>query len=186
MRPLVELAMIVVGYFFGCMNGAYITGRYRYGQDIRELGSFNAGARNAGRVFGKVAFVSALILDIAKTIVPLFLATSFTKSEWLIGFVAIAVLIGHIWPAPMQFRGGKGVVVYLASALIMEPWTLLGAGGVLLIGLGLKSSFTIAGLVALVTIPIVLAFSGDVASTVIFTVMMMILLFTHLRGKGYE
>lgn len=45
--------LVAVSYACGCINGAYYIGHMKYKQDIRTLGSTNAGARNAGRIFGK-------------------------------------------------------------------------------------------------------------------------------------
>ncbi|UTR07391.1 glycerol-3-phosphate acyltransferase [Alkalihalobacillus sp. LMS6] len=43
-----------VAYAFGCLNGAYYIGKLFFKQDIRALGSKNAGARNIGRLFGRI------------------------------------------------------------------------------------------------------------------------------------
>nr|WP_082676589.1 glycerol-3-phosphate acyltransferase [Shouchella shacheensis] len=66
MRPLFDVGLLFISYWFGCVNGAYYVGRQVGKQDVRELGSTNAGARNAGRVFGKRAFVQKRIDSIER------------------------------------------------------------------------------------------------------------------------
>ncbi|PAV28839.1 hypothetical protein CIL05_14530 [Virgibacillus profundi] len=175
--------MIFLSYLFGCLNGAYYVGKLAGNQDIRELGSTNAGARNAGRVFGRSAFIYTVIIDALKTIIPLLAAAYlFHASNFLLGCMAIAVLSGHIGPVQLQFRGGKGVVVYLAAALTLTPLTLIATGVILLIGLHLKRSFTIAGLVALTAIPITLLIISEYMLAVMFLIMLFIVILVHRKG----
>ncbi|WP_262366388.1 glycerol-3-phosphate acyltransferase [Oceanobacillus profundus] len=184
MKPLFTFILIFLSYLFGCVNGAYYVGKLAVNQDIRKLGSTNAGARNAGRVLGRSAFIYTVIIDALKTIIPLLIAGYvFTVSSFLLGCAALAVLVGHIWPVQLQFRGGKGVVVYLAAALVLTPLTLIATGVILLIGLCLKSSFTIAGLAALAIIPITLLIISEYILFGIFLLMLIIVLLLHRKGE---
>ncbi|WP_156889817.1 glycerol-3-phosphate acyltransferase [Planococcus lenghuensis] len=125
MNALLSMTLVIIAYIFGSFNGAYYVGKLKSGSDIRELGSTNAGARNAGRVFGKTAFVYTLLLDAVKTAIPIGTVLLMNGPDWLLGSTALAVLAGHIWPFQLQWRGGKGIVVYLASALLLVPFALL-------------------------------------------------------------
>ncbi|MEN1967089.1 glycerol-3-phosphate acyltransferase [Lentibacillus sp. N15] len=53
----------MISCLFRCVNGAYYVARRMAQQDIRELGSSNTGARNAGRVSGGTAFVYTVFID---------------------------------------------------------------------------------------------------------------------------
>ncbi|ASK60774.1 hypothetical protein CFK37_00410 [Virgibacillus phasianinus] len=181
---MLTFVFIVVSYLCGCLNGAYYLGTVVANQDIRELGSSNAGARNAGRVFGRSAFIYTVIIDALKTIIPLAIAAYLINvTGVLLGCMALAVLIGHIWPVQLQFRGGKGVVVYLAVALVLAPLTLVVVGLTLLIVLQFKRSFTIAGLIALATIPITLIILSEPIFAGLFLLMLVIVIFVH-RKEG--
>lgn len=180
MSPLLALTFILISYLFGCLNGAYYVGKILSNQDVRDLGSSNAGARNAGRVFGHSAFIYTVIIDALKTIVPLLAAAYlFDVTEILLYLMALAVLIGHIWPVQLQFSGGKGVVVYLAVALALALSTLLLVGLTLLIGLKINKSFTIVGLIAISTIPIALIFLSKPGLASLFVIMLLIVIVVH-------
>lgn len=180
---LLKISVILLGYLCGCVNGAYYVGKIMAKEDIRELGSTNAGARNAGRVFGKSAFIYTVIIDALKTVIPLLVALYFFGENALIlGTTAIAILMGHAWPVQLQFRGGKGVVVYLATALILAPVGLIIVGLTVLIGLQIKKNFTIVGLVGLITIPIYLLLTSMFKLSGIFFVMIVIVILLHRKG----
>gem|GEM_PF-1957054 len=116
---------IVICYLIGNLNGAYMVTKWRKGADIRTLGSGTGGAKNAGRILGKPAFVMTVVIDALKVILPLSLLHYLSVSPITIGFSAIALIAGHIWPLFLKGRGGKGVVVYLAALLMLEPIGLL-------------------------------------------------------------
>ncbi|WP_229683216.1 glycerol-3-phosphate acyltransferase [Virgibacillus oceani] len=183
MKPLLEIIILCISYLFGCLNGAYYVGKIVSKKDIRQLGSTNAGARNAGRVFGRSAFVYTVIIDALKTAVPLTIVFYFFDTSLLVlGGIALAVLAGHIWPAQLNFRGGKGVVVYLAAALVLAPITLVIVGLTVLIGLKVKRNFTIIGLIGLSTIPVTLLILSKFILAGIFLVMLSIVILVHRNG----
>ncbi|WP_239984644.1 glycerol-3-phosphate acyltransferase [Lentibacillus sediminis] len=183
-RKLGEIVLLVIAYLFGCINGAYYIGRFRSNQDIREHGSSNAGARNAGRVFGRSAFVYTVVIDALKTVLPLLVAIHFLDVPTLLaGMTAIAVLLGHLWPVQLKFRGGKGVVVYLATALVLATLTLLAVGITVLIGRMIKRNFSLIGLIALATIPVTLLILKAFLLAGIFLIMLIIVLLAHREGK---
>ncbi|WP_245835700.1 glycerol-3-phosphate acyltransferase [Virgibacillus ndiopensis] len=183
MKSLLEVIFVCISYLFGCLNGAYYVGKLVSKKDIRELGSSNAGARNAGRIFGRSAFVYTVIIDALKTVVPLTIAFYILDiTGLLLGGIALAVLLGHIWPVQLQFRGGKGVVVYLAIALVLAPITLLVVGLTVLVGLKIKRSFTIVGLISLSIIPVTLLIVSRFMLAGIFLVMLSIVILVHRNG----
>lgn len=179
---LLTAMLIISGYIFGCFNGAYYIGKLKSGRDIRELGSKNAGARNAGRVFGKTAFICTLLLDAIKTVLPVTVALLMEAPDWLTGSIALAVLAGHIWPIQLRGRGGKGVVVYLASALLLVPFALLVAAGVFWVGFAASRKFTASGLPSLATVPLVLLIQGEFILAGFFGIMLMIVVLAHQGG----
>ena len=177
---LFTMAMLLMGYVFGCMNGAYYTGKLTAGIDVREYGSTNAGARNAGRVLGRRAFLYTTAADAIKTILPLLIVRHWSEGSLeLAGGTAFAVLLGHLWPVQLQFRGGKGVVVYLASALVLAPFTLLFAAAGMAIGLVLKRRFTIAGFLGMILMPGALLFVSEPFLAGMFFIMLLIVAAMH-------
>ena len=187
MKHLFEFVIVIIAYLCGCLNGAFYVGKIASNQDIRDLGSSNAGARNAGRVFGRSAFIYTVMIDALKTLIPLLIAILFFDvTGLLVGCMALAILLGHIWPVQLQFHGGKGVVVYLAVALAIVPLTLVVVGLTLLVGFQIKKSFTKVGLIAISTIPVVLIILSEFMLAGIFLVMLLIVILVHRKEDENE
>ena len=104
--------VIIISYLIGAIPFAYIMTRLITGKDVRDFGSGNVGATNAGRVLGfKYGFLVA-VLDVLKAI----LAVNITRSllspelpEYYLLIAALFVIIGHNWTIFLGFSGGKGV-----------------------------------------------------------------------------
>ena len=71
-----------------------------------------------------------------------------------------AIVIGHIWPVQLRFRGGKGAATALGIMLVFDPVAaaMLLAGGTVV--LAITRRFTISGLAAIVATPFVAAARG--------------------------
>lgn len=176
------LMIIALAYLFGSINGAYYAAKFMSGNDIRLVGSGNAGARNAGRYLGKKGFFLTLFIDVGKTLIVLAIVKKgFELNNILLIISAVFVLVGHIWPLHLEFRGGKGVVVFLAVTLFMIPAAILIAGVVLGSGYLLFRKFTITGFFAMLTIPITSWYSGQTWTVTIGLLFMLILvLMVHI------
>ncbi|MGY3779708.1 glycerol-3-phosphate acyltransferase [Isobaculum melis] len=150
------IVLFIIGsYFLGNINGAYLVTKIKTGQDIRQLGSKNAGARNTGRMIGKTGFVITVIIDAIKTFLPLFLSVYlFGYHDLLLILVGLAVMLGHVWPITLGFHGGRGVVVFLATTLFIAIQSFI---PLILIGLltfSIARNFTIAGSIGMLSIPL--------------------------------
>jgi len=98
-----------MGYLIGMVNPAYIFGKLR-GFDIRERGSGNAGATNVTLIMGKVTGLICAMLDIFKSYAAYKLARMLFPMLTFAGVLAgCACVLGHIFPAWMNFAGGKGL-----------------------------------------------------------------------------
>ncbi len=109
-RPLsAALAAAGLGYAIGNINPAYVMG-LRRGYDIRKKGSRNAGATNLMILEGKKAGAFVMCFDISKAAVSVGLARKLFAHSNLAGEAAgAACILGHMYPALMHFRGGKGL-----------------------------------------------------------------------------
>ncbi len=100
---------ILISYLVGNINPSYIIGRLK-GIDIRRQGSGNAGASNATVLFGKWVGIFSALFDIAKAyLVMLIFPLIFTDVPFVAECAGVAVIIGHIFPVLMNFKGGKGL-----------------------------------------------------------------------------
>lgn len=103
------LAAAGMGYAIGNINPAYVMG-LRRGYDIRKKGSGNAGATNLMLLEGKKAGAFVMAFDISKAAVSVGLSRSLLPKLRSAGELAGAgCIFGHMYPALMNFRGGKGL-----------------------------------------------------------------------------
>ena len=125
MRPLI---ILIVAYLIGSIPFGYLIVRTKEGGDIRQTGSGGTGATNVSRRAGKAAGVLTLLLDASKGAAAVLIAQNVSGSDWVKAAAAIAVILGHIFPVWLGFRGGKGVATGVGVFLILAPVALLCAG----------------------------------------------------------
>ena len=122
--------------------------------DIRSGGSGNPGARNAGRLFGKKAFVVTFVGDALKGAIVVGVAGWFDFGAAVELLALVAVMLGHVFPIFLKFRGGKGVSTFIGGLLVFDPLLFAVFVGLFLLGYPLLKSFTIAGLLAIGFLPL--------------------------------
>ncbi len=150
--------IFLVSYIMGCLCTGYYLVRWRTGQDVREMGSGNVGARNVGRILGVPGFLATLLVDFFKGTFAVWTTLHFTEDNRLAGLAMLGVVVGHIWPMQLGFRGGKGVATFLGSICVYDFHLAL-AFAALFIGLfALLRRTTLAGLVAVACLPLAAMF----------------------------
>lgn len=120
--------VIVVAYLIGSIPFGYLIVRQKLGDDVRVTGSGGTGATNVSRRAGKTAGVLTLVLDALKGAAAVMIAQKLGGSDWITAGAAIAVVVGHIFPVWLGFRGGKGVATGAGVFLVLAPIALLCAG----------------------------------------------------------
>lgn len=119
-EALPAVACVAGAYGLGCFATGYYLVRARLGRDVRELASGNIGARNVGRVLGRGGFFLTLIGDLAKGALAVWAARHFTGNDLLAGLAMLAVVVGHIWPVNLHWRGGKGAATSIGALLVYD------------------------------------------------------------------
>ena len=71
MLGLALLGCAIISYLLGSINCGVIISRDKFGKDIRESGSGNAGATNMLRTYGKKAAILTFLGDVLKTAVAI-------------------------------------------------------------------------------------------------------------------
>lgn len=100
--------------------------KLKTGEDIRNLGSGNAGTTNSIRVLGKFMGFVVFILDVLKVIIAygviLGIGKLFNQDTEIMfnSLFIVAAVTGHCYPIYYGFRGGKGVVTILVTAFILN------------------------------------------------------------------
>ncbi|QLB42419.1 MULTISPECIES: glycerol-3-phosphate 1-O-acyltransferase PlsY [Mannheimia] len=126
---LIPYLLILIAYLLGSISSAVIFCKLAGLADPREVGSHNAGATNVLRIGGKSAALGVLLFDILKGTLPVAIGVSFNLSPSALGFIALAVCLGHIFPIFFQFKGGKGVATALGAISALSFVVVGGAIG---------------------------------------------------------
>lgn len=99
--------VILISYLFGSIPWALVIGKVFFHKDIRNYGSGNLGASNAGRVLGKPVAVIVTVLDGLKAFLSMWVASMLAPEA--IVYAGLACCVGHCFPLFAQFKGGKAV-----------------------------------------------------------------------------
>ena len=182
------LIVIAVSYALGCLSTAYYLFRFSTGRDIRNRGSGNAGARNIGRELGAWAFAATFLIDSGKGFLAVALARYYAPGEIPALLAAFAVVAGHIWPAQLGFRGGKGVATGIGTLAAVDFVLLVPSLVILAVIAPITKNFTLSGLAAIGAAPVAAAMLHQ-NSLVIVTVTLLaaLIVFAHrqdLRALG--
>lgn len=155
------LTVLLFCYAVGCFNtGYYLVKWQKKGADIRELGSGTAGATNAGRVLGRQGFLIVVLLDGVKAILVILLARWLHQSPLVLSLSALAVVTGHIFPAQLKFRGGKGIAPALGAVIAAVPAIWLIMMGLWIVLFATLRRYHLSGVLAIATVPAVCPLMG--------------------------
>jgi glycerol-3-phosphate acyltransferase PlsY len=113
---------LIAAYIIGSFPSAYLVARFRKGIDIRNVGSHNMGAMNT---FYKVGFwygILVLVLDIGKGILAVAIPTILGVNQVAQILCGAVVVIGHIFPVFLKFKGGKGGATCIGVLVFLIPW----------------------------------------------------------------
>ena len=101
---------MILGYGIGCLQSAYLVGRFAGHMDLRQYGSGNLGTTNALRVLGKKAGAITFVCDILKSVLGFLLCKMIFQQIPLAGlYGCVGVILGHDFPFYLNFKGGKGI-----------------------------------------------------------------------------
>ncbi len=154
-----NVSAVIAAYLIGSLSFAVIVSKYYGMDDPRTYGSGNPGATNVLRSGKKKAAALTLLGDALKGLVAVILARclqdALNLSDIAIAAVAVAALVGHMWPIFFGFKGGKGVATALGVLLALSPATALVCAAIwLVMAFGFKVS-SLAALAATVAAPLV-------------------------------
>ena len=167
----------IVSYLMGSIPFGLILTKIFLNKDIREIGSGNIGATNALRTGNKLIGYSTLILDIAKAIIPVI----FVKINYpdLIYIASLCAFLGHVFPIWLRFKGGKGVATYVG--ILFSINFLLGiifavSWGIIFLIFRYSSLSSIIGSIS---IPIYILITEQINNAIFFSIMFILIFFTH-------
>jgi acyl phosphate:glycerol-3-phosphate acyltransferase len=188
---MLALLAVPIAYLIGSIPFGYLIVKLTRGADVRATGSGGTGATNVSRRAGKVAGVATLVLDALKGAVAILITRGLLNDgptashRWWVVATAVAVIIGHIFPVWLGFRGGKGVATGAGVFLIIAPFALLCAGVVFLAVVLITRYVSLGSIVAAATIPAFVWLSGLGAPEVTGAVAgALLIIFAHRANIG--
>ena len=159
------LFSMVAAYLLGSINSAILISKVLYRDDIRNHGSGNGGMTNMLRTFGKGAAGLTLLGDLLKTVLAVCIAGLLLGFNYAGGichgdgycYVAgLFAVIGHIFPIYYGFKGGKGVLVTSAMALVVSPIPFLILLVIFVVVVWLSKYVSLGSVIVAVLYPVVL------------------------------
>ena len=141
--------LTLLAYLTGSLSFAILLSRLAGVPDPRAGGSGNPGATNMLRLAGKRLAISTLFGDLLKGLLPVLLAAALGLPVEQQAWIALAAVLGHLYPLYFRFRGGKGVATAAGALLGLHPPTALLALVIWLAVFKLTRTSSIAALVAL-------------------------------------
>ena len=168
----------VLGYLLGSIPFGLILTRLAGTADIRSIGSGNIGATNVLRTGRKGLAAATLLLDMLKGTVAVIIAGYLDGPDAAM-LAALGAFLGHLFPVWLNFRGGKGVAVYI-GVLIGLFWPAAVVFCVLWLATALTSRYSsLSALVASFVTPIFLWWFGHPALASLFVVLTALLFYKH-------
>jgi glycerol-3-phosphate acyltransferase PlsY len=148
------LVALALGYFLGSIPfGLIFTARAGLG-DIRNVGSGNIGATNVLRTGNKAVAAATLLADAAKGAIAVLAAEYLGANLGILA--ALGAVLGHLFPAWLGFKGGKGVSTTIGVLLALHwPTGLIFLATWLIVALAVRIS-SASALIAIAVAPGVL------------------------------
>ena len=166
-----------ISYLMGSIPFGFVLTKIFLKKDIREIGSGNIGATNAIRTGNKVIGYSTLFLDIFKAVTPVIYVKIFFQDFLYIA--SLCTFLGHVFPIWLKFKGGKGVAAYVGILFAINLYF-----GVIFIITWFVTFFiskysSLSSLVGAASIPIYLLILTQFDQVIFFTIMFVMIFFTH-------
>jgi|AntRauTorcE11897_2_1112592.scaffolds.fasta_scaffold00001_320 glycerol-3-phosphate acyltransferase PlsY len=127
MSVFAYVLLIGFSYLLGNINFAVVLSKLKE-SDVTKKGSGNPGTMNMLRSYGARLGGITLLLDILKGSIPAIIGffafggyanlEMATLGLYIGGF---SVILGHIYPVTMSFKGGKGIACSLGVFLVANP-----------------------------------------------------------------
>jgi len=167
----------IICYFLGSIPFGFILTKIFLKKDIRNIGSGNIGATNVLRTGNKLIGYTTLFFDIIKSVIPV-IYIKFYLPE-LLYITSLCTFLGHVFPIWLKFKGGKGVATYVGILFAINVYFGLVFVISWLITFALSKYSSLSSLVASLSIPIYLLILTQFDQIFFFTIMFVLIFFTH-------
>jgi glycerol-3-phosphate acyltransferase PlsY len=179
MAPEVSLPIaLVIGYLLGSIPFGLILTKLAGTEDLRSIGSGNIGATNVLRTGRKGLAAGTLIGDMLKGTVAVIIA-GYLGGPTAAMLAGGGAFLGHLFPVWLNFKGGKGIAVYIGILLgLFWPAALVFCAIWLAVAFATRYS-SLSALVASLVTPAFLLWFGHAALALLFAVLTLLTLYMH-------
>ena len=167
----------IISYLMGSVPFGFILTKIFLKKDIREIGSGNIGATNALRTGNKTIGYSTLVLDILKAVAPVIYVKIFYQDFLYIA--SLCAFLGHVFPIWLKFKGGKGVATYVGILFAINVYFGIIFTISWFITFFISKYSSLSSLVGAASIPIYLLILTQFDQGIFFTIMFVLIFFTH-------
>ena len=167
----------IISYLMGSIPFGFILIKIFLKKDIREIGSGNIGATNALRTGNKSIGYSTLALDILKAVVPVIYVKIFYQDFLYVA--SLCAFLGHVFPVWLKFKGGKGVATYIGILFALNIYFGIIFTISWFITFLISKYSSLSSLVGAASIPIYLIILVQFDEVIFFTIMFVLIFFTH-------
>ena len=168
--------VILLSYFLGSIPSGVIFAKIFNLEDLRTIGSGNTGTTNVLRTGNYTAAALTLIFDFGKACLTIYLTLLFNDD--LVFISSVVVLMGHIFPVWLRFKGGKGFASYLGIISMVNIYLFLFISLVWLIVFFYKKISSLAALFSCLSCILlsIIIFKSNVTLIIVLTI---IIILTH-------
>ncbi len=167
----------IISYLIGSIPFGFILTKIFLKKDIREIGSGNIGATNALRTGNKKVGYSTLVLDILKAVAPVIYVKIFYQD--FLYLASLCAFLGHVFPIWLKFKGGKGVATYVGILFAVNIYFGIIFTISWFITFFISKYSSLSSLVGAASIPIYLLILTQFDQVIFFTIMFVLIFFTH-------
>jgi len=199
----IYLIVAAIAYLLGSVPFGYLLVRIFRGEDIRQTGSGNIGATNVARSGAKGLGIATLVLDALKGVLAVWLAGLLVASKYplcrehleiyfcvdVLRFQALAalfVVLGHVFPVWLRFKGGKGVATALGVFCILFPKAILVSLAIFVVVVAITRYVSLGSILGAISFPIAAYFlqHADWLSLLLASLVSLIVVLTHHQNIG--
>lgn len=173
------ILLSLIAYLIGSLSSAIIVCKLFNLPDPRTQGSMNPGTTNVLRIGGKTPALITLIGDTLKGFLPVLIGHYVGINGFYLGLIAVAALLGHIYPVFFKFQGGKGVATAAGAILALSP--IVGITAIItwiLVAIIFRYS-SLAALVATIATPIFMLLLGKISYLLPTLIITTIIIWKH-------
>jgi len=156
-EAIVLFLLVALGaYLLGCVNGAILTSRLFYREDVRTHGSGNAGLTNFYRTYGAKRALYVIGIDMLKAALAVALGVWLFGPDAVIGryYAAFFCILGHLFPVFYHFKGGKGILCSGMLLLLLDWRIALTGWGIFILLWALTRYVSLGSVCAAFSFPI--------------------------------